>query len=66
MVWLQWEKFAQQKGIVKRKRSKLMFDEAEQGFKRRFGYQRANEGPPILDATPGEEVPPLPCTTRPP
>jgi Ribosome biogenesis regulatory protein (RRS1) len=51
-----WEKFAQQKGIVKRKRSALVFDEAEQGFKRRYGYQRANEGPPILEAKAGDEV----------
>jgi regulator of ribosome biosynthesis len=51
-----WEKFAQQKGIVKRKRSALVFDESEQGFKRRYGYQRANEGPPVLEAKAGDEV----------
>jgi regulator of ribosome biosynthesis len=51
-----WEKFAQQKGIVKRKRSALVFDENEQGFKRRYGYQRANEGPPVLEAKAGDEV----------
>ena len=51
-----WEKFAQQKGIVKRKRSALVFDEGEQGFKRRYGYQRANEGPPVIEAKAGDEV----------
>ncbi len=52
-----WEKFAQQKGIVKHKRSKMVFDEAEQTFKRRYGYNRANEGPPILEAKSGDQVP---------
>ncbi|KAG1655123.1 hypothetical protein FOA52_012541 [Chlamydomonas sp. UWO 241] len=38
-----WEKFAQQKGITKRKRSKLVFDEQSQDWKRRHGYERAND-----------------------
>lgn len=51
-----WEKFAQQKGIVKHRRSALVFDEGEQSFKRRYGYQRANEGPPVLETKAGDEV----------
>ena len=37
-----WEKFAQTKGIVKKKRSRLVLDEATGEYKRRHGYQRAN------------------------
>jgi len=32
-----WEKFAQQKGITKHKRSREVWDEESQDFKRRFG-----------------------------
>ncbi|CAG9463540.1 unnamed protein product [Pedinophyceae sp. YPF-701] len=38
-----WEIFAQQKGIQKRKRSTLVWDEAAGEWKRRFGYKRAND-----------------------
>jgi len=38
-----WEKFAKLKGIHKRKRSKLEFDENSQEYKRRWGYKRAND-----------------------
>ena len=37
-----WEKFAKEKGIVKRKRSKMVWDEAEQKWLPRYGYGRAN------------------------
>lgn len=38
-----WEKFAKDKGIVKRKRSKYAFDENTGEFKRRYGYDRVND-----------------------
>lgn len=38
-----WEIFAQQKGIQKKKRSKLVFDDAAGEYRRRFGYKRAND-----------------------
>ncbi len=53
-----WEKFAAQKGIVKKKRSKLTFDEGEQAWKRRYGYQKANDqaAVPIIEASAADEV----------
>ena len=53
-----WEMFAQRKGIVKRKRSKLEWDEASGEWRRRHGYKKANdeEATPILEAKPGEET----------
>jgi len=38
-----WEKFAALKGIHKRKRSKMVLDEATGTEKRRYGYGRAND-----------------------
>ena len=38
-----WEKFAKEKGIVKRKREKYTFDEHANKFKRRYGYDRVND-----------------------
>jgi len=38
-----WEKFAQQKGIQKKKRSKLVYDEDQQEWRRRYGYKRAGD-----------------------
>jgi len=38
-----WEKFAKLKGVHKRKRSKLVYDENSQEYKRRWGYKRAND-----------------------
>ena len=53
-----WQKFAQEKGIVKRKRSKLVFDDVEQDWKRRHGYKRANDDLdlPILEASRADKV----------
>lgn len=53
-----WEEFAQRKGIVKHKRSKLVLDEGTQEFKRRHGYGRANDESaiPIVEAGP-DDVP---------
>ena len=39
-----WEKFAKEKGIVKRKRERMVFDEKKNEFAPRWGYKRANEG----------------------
>ena len=38
-----WQQFAEEKGIQKRKRSKLVWDEGEQDWKRRHGYGKAND-----------------------
>lgn len=47
-----WEIFAQRKGIVKRKRSAMEFDETSQEWRRRFGYKKANDeaAVPIIEA----------------
>ena len=37
-----WEKFAEKKGIQKKKRSKMVWDEATQQWAPRYGYGRAN------------------------
>ena len=64
-----WEQFATQKGITKKKRSKLVFDEGEQDWKRRFGYKKAydDEAVPIIEARKNEAVrylSPAACWTR--
>lgn len=54
-----WEQFAQRKGIQKRKRSSLAFDEGQQTWKRRYGYDRANPGEvanPIMPAKASDKV----------
>ena len=53
-----WEKFAQQKGIQKRKGTKLVYDEHNQEWRRRFGYNRASnkDSIPIVEAKAGDEV----------
>jgi regulator of ribosome biosynthesis len=39
-----WEKFAKEKGIQNRKRSRMVWDEASQEWKPRWGFDRANGG----------------------
>ena len=39
-----WEKFALDKGIKKRKRERMVFDEDTQEYKPRFGYKRVKNG----------------------
>ena len=53
-----WEKFAKEKGIVKKKRSKLAFDEATQDWKRIHGYGKANDtlDTPIIEASDKDKV----------
>eukprot|EP00892_Ulva_mutabilis_P011642 jgi/Ulvmu1/8850/UM049_0032.1 len=52
-----WEQFAKEKGIVKKKKSKLEFDEVSQEWKRRHGYNKANDplAAPIIDAEDGDQ-----------
>eukprot|EP00126_Sphaerothecum_destruens_P001683 Sdes_comp15093_c0_seq1m3889 len=38
-----WEVFAKAKGIVKRKRERMVYDEAQGEYKPRFGYQGINQ-----------------------
>eukprot|EP00123_Amoebidium_parasiticum_P014923 comp22702_c2_seq1/m.35224 comp22702_c2_seq1/g.35224 ORF comp22702_c2_seq1/g.35224 comp22702_c2_seq1/m.35224 type:complete len:311 (-) comp22702_c2_seq1:80-1012(-) len=38
-----WEKFAEAKGIQKRKKSRMVFDEERQDWAPRWGYNRAND-----------------------
>ena len=38
-----WQKFAQKKGIVKKKRSKLVYDEDADEWRRRHGYKKAGD-----------------------
>lgn len=53
-----WQQFAKEKGIVKKKNSKLEFDEVSQEWKRRHGYKKANDplAVPIIDAEEGDQV----------
>ncbi|KAL4446233.1 hypothetical protein ABPG77_003040 [Micractinium sp. CCAP 211/92] len=53
-----WELFAQRKGIEKRKRSKLEWDEASGEWRRRYGYKRANDeaAVPVIEARPDDVV----------
>eukprot|EP00191_Tetraselmis_sp_GSL018_P024162 CAMPEP_0177623714 /NCGR_PEP_ID=MMETSP0419_2-20121207/29050_1 /TAXON_ID=582737 /ORGANISM="Tetraselmis sp., Strain GSL018" /LENGTH=344 /DNA_ID=CAMNT_0019124285 /DNA_START=140 /DNA_END=1176 /DNA_ORIENTATION=+ len=52
------EIFAQQKGIQKKKRSKLLYDESSGEWRRRYGYKKANndEDIPIIEATSDDKV----------
>ena len=45
-----WEKFAKEKGIKKRKRSKMVFDEQTDEWKRRHGYDRSGDSNKIIIA----------------
>jgi regulator of ribosome biosynthesis len=38
-----WEKFAREKGITNKKKSKMVWDEVKQEWAPRFGYKRAND-----------------------
>ena len=53
-----WEKFAKEKGIKKKKRDRMVFDESNQEFRPRFGYKGANSGideVPIIEVQPGQD-----------
>ncbi|KAJ1422672.1 Ribosomal biogenesis regulatory protein [Sesbania bispinosa] len=52
-----WELFAKKKGIQKRKKDKIVYDEQSGTWKRRFGYDRANDedAVPIIEAKPTDD-----------
>ncbi|PNY01404.1 ribosome biogenesis regulatory family protein [Trifolium pratense] len=52
-----WEEFAKKKGIINRKKDKIVFDEQSETWKRRHGYDRANdeEAIPIIEAKPTDD-----------
>jgi regulator of ribosome biosynthesis len=39
-----WEKFAKEKGITKKKRERMVYDDEKEQFAPRYGYKRANAG----------------------
>ena len=52
-----WEKFAQQKGITKHKRSREVWDEDTKEFKRRHGFNSIKDDQPaIIDAKASDQV----------
>lgn len=53
-----WEVFAARKGIQKQKRSKLVWDEATDSWKRRWGYDKANDDDavPVIEADPQDAL----------
>jgi regulator of ribosome biosynthesis len=38
-----WEKFAREKGIQKRKKGRMIYDEEKEEYAPRFGYKKAND-----------------------
>jgi len=52
-----WETFALKKGIQKRKKDKIVYDEQTDQFKRRHGYDRVNDDNdiPIIEAKASDE-----------
>lgn len=53
-----WEVFAQRKGIVKHKRSKMVLDDVTGEYKGRYGYKKANDPSevPFIEAGPDEQT----------
>ena len=51
-----WQKFATEKGIAKRAKSKLVWDESSNEWKRRHGYNRVNDDSDtiVVNAKPGD------------
>lgn len=53
-----WEKFAKEKGILHKKKERMIYDENQQEFKPRYGYKRANNGIediPIIEIKKGQD-----------
>lgn len=53
-----WEKFAKEKGIQKKKRERMVFDDDQQQWAPRYGYKRAKAGDidmPVLEVKPGQD-----------
>jgi len=53
-----WEKYAKEKGIQKKKKERMVFDETDQEYKPRYGYKRGNTGiehEPVLEIKKGQD-----------
>ncbi len=53
-----WELFAKQKGIKKKSKERMVYDENQGEFRPRFGYKRANSGIediPVVEVKPGQD-----------
>ena len=53
-----WEKFAETKGIEKKKRGRMVWNEETEQWAPRYGYKRANDGGadwPIMEVKPGDD-----------
>jgi regulator of ribosome biosynthesis len=50
-----WEKFSKKKGIIKKKKDSLVWDEEEKKWKPRFGYRGINQSRRVLEQKPEEE-----------
>jgi len=60
-----WEKFAAEKGITKKKRSKMVWDESAQRWAPRFGFGKANaqdDAPWLIPAKAGEAITYIPAS----
>jgi regulator of ribosome biosynthesis len=52
-----WEQFAQEKGIMKRKRSRMVFDEATETWRPRFGYKKESAAADwCIEVKDGEDI----------
>lgn len=53
-----WQKFAKEKGITKKKQSKLVYDDNAQDWKRRHGYKRGKDeaAVPVIEASDKDAV----------
>jgi regulator of ribosome biosynthesis len=51
-----WEKFAKEKGIQKKKKERMVYDDQAKEWRPNWGYKRANEDhTPILEAAKGDD-----------
>lgn len=53
-----WEKFAREKGIQKKKKDRMVYDDVAGDYKPRFGYQRISNGIediPIVEVKAGQD-----------
>merc|ERR1712000_649021 len=53
-----WQKFAREKGIKKKKKERMVFDEVTEEYKPRYGYKGINQGVQehaIVEVKPGQD-----------
>lgn len=53
-----WEKFAKEKGITKKKKDRMVYDEDNEEYRPRFGYKRVKNGieeNPVIEIKPGQD-----------